>query len=230
MAREKAHDEVFCSSCGAAIKIRAEVCPECGVRNDQTSSNGRGRRGRSSGSRSHRSRRSDSHSSESPPYARPGSHDPSMRTTTVSDTWHYGVGAAVALWSLALVIPGSSTIGAVCVLVGWVLMPVSIYYDRQWVRATTTWNPNKALWLTLSLVPGVNIVGGVVYLYRRFNVEAVSSADGRERGDTEDDTALDRLRERYSEGELSDEEFERKVEQVLATEDRETAEMHIENR
>ncbi|MFC7070002.1 SHOCT domain-containing protein [Halobaculum lipolyticum] len=217
MAREKAHDEVFCSSCGAAIKIRAEVCPECGVRNDQHSSNGRGRRGRSNTSRSQQSHRS-------------GSHDPSRRTTTVSDTWHYGVGAAVALWSLAVVVPGASTIGAVCVLVGWVLMPVSIYYDRQWVRATTTWNPNKALWLTLSLVPGVNIVGGAVYLYRRFNVEAVSSADGRERGDTEGDTALDRLRERYSEGELSDEEFERKVEQVLATEDRETAEMHVENR
>jgi predicted RNA-binding Zn-ribbon protein involved in translation (DUF1610 family) len=25
-------DEVYCTSCGAAIKSRAEVCPECGVR------------------------------------------------------------------------------------------------------------------------------------------------------------------------------------------------------
>jgi len=30
--REKAADEVFCSSCGAAIKKEAEICPKCGVR------------------------------------------------------------------------------------------------------------------------------------------------------------------------------------------------------
>lgn len=27
------HDEIFCTSCGAIIKERAELCPECGVRN-----------------------------------------------------------------------------------------------------------------------------------------------------------------------------------------------------
>jgi TM2 domain-containing membrane protein YozV len=30
--REKAADEVFCSSCGAIIKREAEICPKCGVR------------------------------------------------------------------------------------------------------------------------------------------------------------------------------------------------------
>ena len=28
----KAADEVFCSSCGAIIKMKAEICPKCGVR------------------------------------------------------------------------------------------------------------------------------------------------------------------------------------------------------
>ena len=28
----KAQDEKFCSSCGAAIKKEAEICPKCGVR------------------------------------------------------------------------------------------------------------------------------------------------------------------------------------------------------
>jgi ribosomal protein L40E len=28
----KAHDEKFCSSCGAAINKLAEICPKCGVR------------------------------------------------------------------------------------------------------------------------------------------------------------------------------------------------------
>ena len=30
--REKAADEIFCSSCGAVIKKEAEICPKCGVR------------------------------------------------------------------------------------------------------------------------------------------------------------------------------------------------------
>lgn len=33
MARRKADDEVFCTSCGEAIKQEAEVCPHCGVKN-----------------------------------------------------------------------------------------------------------------------------------------------------------------------------------------------------
>jgi TM2 domain-containing membrane protein YozV len=30
--KEKAQDEVFCSSCGAIIKKNAEICVKCGVR------------------------------------------------------------------------------------------------------------------------------------------------------------------------------------------------------
>ncbi len=30
--KEKKVDEKFCSECGSAIKIKAEVCPKCGVR------------------------------------------------------------------------------------------------------------------------------------------------------------------------------------------------------
>ncbi len=29
--RQLRHDEVFCSSCGSAIKKDAQICPECGV-------------------------------------------------------------------------------------------------------------------------------------------------------------------------------------------------------
>jgi TM2 domain-containing membrane protein YozV len=29
---EKGLDEKFCADCGAAIKLRAEICPKCGVR------------------------------------------------------------------------------------------------------------------------------------------------------------------------------------------------------
>lgn len=32
MQKVKAADEKFCSECGAAIKVKAEICPKCGVR------------------------------------------------------------------------------------------------------------------------------------------------------------------------------------------------------
>jgi TM2 domain-containing membrane protein YozV len=31
-ARTKGLDEKFCSECGEAIKVKAEICPKCGVR------------------------------------------------------------------------------------------------------------------------------------------------------------------------------------------------------
>lgn len=36
MARQKAADEIFCRSCGDRIKEQAEICPHCGVRNDES--------------------------------------------------------------------------------------------------------------------------------------------------------------------------------------------------
>jgi len=35
--RQKAADEVFCSSCGEIIKKEAEICPKCGVRQKKQS-------------------------------------------------------------------------------------------------------------------------------------------------------------------------------------------------
>ncbi len=32
MVKEKKFDEVYCSSCGDAIKKQAEICPHCGVK------------------------------------------------------------------------------------------------------------------------------------------------------------------------------------------------------
>jgi len=33
--RKRSSEEVFCRHCGEAIKVQAEVCPHCGVRNEQ---------------------------------------------------------------------------------------------------------------------------------------------------------------------------------------------------
>ena len=40
MATEQAgSDEKYCSSCGEIIKSKAEICPECGVRQEEENSN-----------------------------------------------------------------------------------------------------------------------------------------------------------------------------------------------
>lgn len=39
MARNKESDEVFCASCGEMIKRDAEICPHCGVRNQEPNGN-----------------------------------------------------------------------------------------------------------------------------------------------------------------------------------------------
>lgn len=44
----KGADEQFCSSCGDVIKKNAEICPECGVRQEEESSSGGSNKDRTS--------------------------------------------------------------------------------------------------------------------------------------------------------------------------------------
>lgn len=208
MSEQKGPNEVFCQSCGNAIKRRAKICPNCGVENNQNT-------------------QSTSSSLK---------HDPSAYETTVSENWYYGVAASLALWTVGIAIPEGSGIAGFIMLIAWVLMPLSIYYDREWVRATTEWNPDMNPWIVIAAIPGVNLIGGAVYLFRRYNTPKVSSPRGQTTSygqttpsgqTTRTSDPLENLRERYSRGELTDEEFEQKVEQIVGTEDRGTARVEL---
>lgn len=214
MSGEKGPNEIYCQACGEIIKERAEICPHCGVANEY------GRAGEQSFDLGGPRRQAGSR-----PPRDGGQHDPSAYATTVSGRWHYGVAASLILWALAFTVTGRFGLTWFAVLVGWVLMPMSIYLDREWLRATTRWNPSVGAWILLSVVPPVNLVGGLVYLIRRYNTEKVSPPTSEaDRGEAD---PLAQLRARYSRGELDDEEFERRVEQLVATEDRETARAHL---
>lgn len=151
MTQTKGPDEVFCTACGEPIKRAAELCPECGVRNDSATGVG-----------------SQPASSRSTP-----AHDPAAFETTVSDSWYYAVASGIGLWVVGLaVFSGNPSgiiedIGGFSILVGWVLLPVSVYYDTEYVRANSRWNPNAVIWVVLMVIWFVNLVAGVVYLYRR---------------------------------------------------------------
>lgn len=151
--RTKGADEQFCRSCGEVIKKRAELCPNCGVRNREATTG------------------------DGTPAVRSPTHDPSEYRTTVSENWYYAVAGSVVGWTLVLLGSGAAPDGGVletllglAVFVAWAAMPVGMYYDRSYLQANTGWNPNALVWVGLSLVPLVNLPLGVVYLYRRHEV------------------------------------------------------------
>lgn len=159
MGRQKAADEVFCTSCGAAIKERAELCPECGVRNENQSVGGGGGAGRSPSAGRERS-------------------EPVRTETTVSDSWWYGVAGFAGLWVVLLAIAGNEPAGSgaflgLLVLVAWLGLPLAAYYDMQYVRSRSQWRPSVGLWVLGLLVWILNIPLAAIYLYRRHETVGV---------------------------------------------------------
>lgn len=155
MTRQKAHDEIFCRSCGEPIKQSAEICPECGVRNSASPSAPTG----------------------AEKQTKKIEHDPSQYQTTVSGGWYYGVAVGAATWVVALM--GESTVGSGGIITGVTLLmfsiasvglPVSIYFDMKYVRANSRWNPNTVLWTLAAIIWFVNLATAIIYLYRRHEV------------------------------------------------------------
>lgn len=145
--KKLASDEIYCTSCGEPIKKEAEICPNCGVKNKSKSSN--------SGKATY-------------------SHDPSNYKTSVSGNWWHGIWISTLFWILILgastTVPEGGSLGAFfgfLILGSWILMPLAGYFDMQYVRANSNWDPNTILWMIGFLVWIVNIVGGTVYLARR---------------------------------------------------------------
>lgn len=240
---ERGPDEMYCRACGELIKQRAAICPHCGVANDAgVPGQPRPGAGQQAGPDPVQSQPVPRQGGPGQPQPGPdhgpgtapgparqdvGGHDPSMHATTVSDKWYAGVALGLVASLAGLVVPDAFGPTEILFLAGWLLIPMSIYFDREWVRSATRWDPELPAWLLLTAVPLLNLVVGSAYLFRRYNVEAVSPADRREGPDRD---PLDELRARYSRGELSDEEFERKVERLVRTEDRETAREHLRDR
>lgn len=132
-------DTTKCANCGTNIRLTAEVCHNCGADNE------------------HKPGRTIS-----------TPHDPSNIETTVSDTWYYGIAGGVGLWILVFVLSSvSETIAGLLMLVAWICLPLSAYFDMQYVRANSKWNPTTILWIIGLSVPFLNIFLGGAYLYRR---------------------------------------------------------------
>lgn len=240
MSSKKGPNEIYCRACGEPIKRKAEICPECGVRNEskQEHSSSQSYQNTTQNTATNRNLESDlQHQVENEikpilnqvlSFFEPSTHDPSEHTTTVSSSWHYGIAASTGLWIIAFSLAGVvETVSGLFGLLAWIIMPVSVYFDSQWVRATTQWNPSLPIWIILSIIPLINVIAGIVYLIRRNNISRVSSPNRSSATRRENDKILEELRKKYIQGEITDEEFEKKVEQLVGTEDSKTAQVHM---
>ena len=88
--------------------------------------------------------------------------------------WWIGIGISCVLWVLPiyLVMVGApSRVTGIAILYGWfiawILMPVSIYDDIKHVRRLSNWEPNRRLYVAVSIIPFIATGAGTLYLYNR---------------------------------------------------------------
>lgn len=146
VAEEKAADEVYCTTCGELIKKEAEICPNCGVRNENSS--------KYSGSN-------------------PSNYNTSVSGNWWMGI---GLSMAGQIILVSLVILDTNPIAGIAALITsiplFLLMPVSIYMDAKYVRANSNWNPKIPVWIMLSLIAGLitgiaYLIVGIAYLIKR---------------------------------------------------------------
>lgn len=93
----------------------------------------------------------------------------------------YGLGATfgVTLLGWLLVVAGVGGIFAsplsvlLWLAVGSLGLPVATYLDGWHRRTTTDWNQGPLFWATLAVIPGVNVVSTLLYLYGRMRATRV---------------------------------------------------------
>lgn len=220
--RTKATDEIFCRHCGEAIKERAELCPHCGVRNEFQPGS----------PVVHSAERSepDHHTSLS-------KHGTSVETNTaaavaylvpllsgiivfsVSDDDFSQFHAAQSIAIFGLFTAASSIFAGTFVAIGGIAVTVlnsllSVVGLGIWLFliATAYQGETRRIPVAASLAEALmSWTGG-----RTPNPSASNEQANKE--STAEIDPLTTLRERYARGEISDTEFERRLDQLLDTE------------
>lgn len=129
---------VYCRSCGEAIEREAKVCPYCGVRN-----------------------RAATNPSSGPADV--------QHETPRAGQWWYGVAICGLLWliigrlSFASInsLSNAPSLGAMSSALGtslvemalrlivWILFPLAMYFDTDYVTDVSEWNPNGVIYATI---------------------------------------------------------------------------------
>ena len=111
-----------------------------------------------------------------------GDVSPVVNRSYESDTlWWVGVLISAIIWVFIFLygniinIPG---VVSILVFIGWIMMPVSIYYDGAYVAEYSDWAPTRYIWIIGSLLMPLNIIIAAVYiLLRRWHMPYMWSLD-----------------------------------------------------
>lgn len=88
--------------------------------------------------------------------------------------WHYIVVVALIYWMVILVAPEwNATVGNLSWLglaFAWLGLPLATYLDLRYLREEVDCVPTASIWVGLALVPGLNLLSGILYLVRRYEI------------------------------------------------------------
>ena len=176
---EPGEGEIYCRSCGEIIKIKAELCPECGVRNvaqGMRSSSGRQPQAAAAGTTQGASRASSPGRTQQSTGERTGTQE--QTGSEPSGAWVNGVRIGGVLWFLVLVIlvptvlqyqnvtagsgvdPGAmlqslglATLLPAVQLLAWVVLPMALYFDLKHIGYhVDEWPLSGRLYIAAALI------------------------------------------------------------------------------
>lgn len=144
-------ETVECQTCGSDIRKHASICHQCGTENELKPG---------------RSKREEGVLDALPSVGilRPKSPQ------NVTGQWLYGVIITLLLWILVFGLTSANfenSFVGLLMIVAWIGLPLSIYYDSHYVYAKEDWTPTTGLWCLMAAVPLLNIPVGALYLLRR---------------------------------------------------------------
>lgn len=101
-----------------------------------------------------------------------------VETDLPSTVWHKAIGIATAGWIVLVVgvnvLP--EAVFGLLFLVSWPLLPAALYMDIKEVEKSVDWPEYKWAYIGTSIIWIAAIIPGIVYLWKRHNVDAISSA------------------------------------------------------
>lgn len=87
-----------------------------------------------------------------------------------SSYWYYVVITCFSTWVLVFPL-NEYDIMIDIVIFTWIIFPVAVYFDGQYVRERSNWTPHKWIWSVLSLILFLNVPAVFVYLIKRHQAE-----------------------------------------------------------
>lgn len=131
----------------------------------------------------------------------------------MGDNWHYGIGAGLGAVTLDMVLATG-----LFTLVDRLLLPITTYYDSKYVRANGEWHPSTPLYVAGAAIPMIWFVSASLYLYRRYAAFDDDDNEPAPLADSTEENTIATIQTQYARGELTNEEFEQRLDQALETE------------